>query len=135
MKSLVASSVLFAVVAACSGPKKPDNSVPVGEQPLPPPSSQVTADAGATVPSPPSPEGEAPSDTPQGNVRRAESAQVAQATPDAGIGGMPVRDAGAPGGVDAGARVPARDAGAPGDAGAARDAGAPGRMPGDAGPR
>ena len=112
------------LVAACSGPKKSDSSM--SEQPLPPPSSQVTGDAGATVPSPPPSEGEQPSDTPQGSVHRAETARVAQGTPDAGIG-MPVRDAGAPG--DAGPRVPARDAGAPGDAGGARDAGG---VPGDA---
>jgi hypothetical protein len=143
MKSLVIRSALFALVAACSGSKRPDNSTP---QPAPAApaetSTQVTDDA-ATMPAPPT-EGTDPADVPHGmtsgpafdvrsgavvddeDARRADLSRVAQGAPDAGIGG---RDAGAP----------TRDAGAGRDAGAVRDGGAgdasaPGGAPiGDAG--
>jgi hypothetical protein len=125
MKSLTIFSGLLALAAACSGPKNPDTSTPE-PSPLPPSSTESGGDAGVVSP----PEGpDQPSDLPQGAngfdgdgaVRRAES-RVAQGTPDAGMR-VPTRDAGAPGGGDAGA--PGRDAGTP-----TRDAGAPG---GDAG--
>ena len=101
---------VLALAAACSGPKRSDDSTPP-EQVAPAPAGSATdvnPDAGV-VPAPP-PEGSQPSDIPHGTsaLRRAEASRIAQLPSDAGAPGA--RDAGAPM-RDAAAPSPARDAG------------------------